>query len=60
MLQVQVGNRALNFGLIVIDMQNGFVSRGGSYDTRLTFLLVDACRWGLIITHNQYIDSIEL
>jgi ureidoacrylate peracid hydrolase len=32
MLQVQVGNRALNFGLIVIDMQNGFVSKGGSYD----------------------------
>jgi ureidoacrylate peracid hydrolase len=32
MLQVQVGNTALNFGLLVIDMQNGFVSKGGSYD----------------------------
>ena len=32
MLQVQVGNTTLNFGLLVIDMQNGFVSKGGSYD----------------------------
>lgn len=32
MLRVKVGNTYLNFGLIVIDMQNGFVSRGGSYD----------------------------
>ena len=32
MLQVQVGNKVLNFGLIVIDMQKGFVSEGGSYD----------------------------
>jgi ureidoacrylate peracid hydrolase len=32
MLQVQVGKAVLNFGLIVIDMQNGFVSRNGSYD----------------------------
>ena len=32
MLQVQVGNTVLNFGLLVIDMQNGFVSKGGSYD----------------------------
>jgi ureidoacrylate peracid hydrolase len=31
MLQIQVGNKVLNFGLIVIDMQNGFVSKGGSY-----------------------------
>ena len=32
MLQVEVGNKVLNFGLIVIDMQKGFVSEGGSYD----------------------------
>jgi ureidoacrylate peracid hydrolase len=33
MLQVQVGGKPLlNFGLIVIDMQNGFVSKNGSYD----------------------------
>ena len=32
MLQVQIGKAVLNFGLIVIDMQNGFVSRNGSYD----------------------------
>jgi ureidoacrylate peracid hydrolase len=32
MLQVQIGDTALNFGLIIIDMQNGFVSSGGSYD----------------------------
>ena len=32
MLQVRVGNTVLNFGLLVIDMQNGFVSKGGSYD----------------------------
>lgn len=32
MLQVQVGKPVLSFGLIVIDMQNGFVSKNGSYD----------------------------
>ena len=32
MLQIQVGNTVLNFGLLVIDMQNGFVGKGGSYD----------------------------
>ena len=32
MLKVQVGNTVINFGLLVIDMQNGFVSKGGSYD----------------------------
>lgn len=32
MLQTQIGKAVLNFGLIVIDMQNGFVSKGGSYD----------------------------
>ena len=31
MLQIQVGNTVLNFGLLVVDMQNGFVSKGGSY-----------------------------
>lgn len=30
--QVQVGKTVLNFGLVIIDMQNGFVSRNGSYD----------------------------
>lgn len=32
MLQTQIGQTVLSFGLIVIDMQNGFVNRGGSYD----------------------------
>jgi ureidoacrylate peracid hydrolase len=32
MLQEQGGKPLLNFGLIVIDMQNGFVSKNGSYD----------------------------
>ena len=32
MLQLQVGKANLNFGLIIIDMQNGFVSKNGSYD----------------------------
>lgn len=32
MLLIQVGKSILNFGLIVVDMQNGFVSKGGSYD----------------------------
>jgi ureidoacrylate peracid hydrolase len=31
-LILQVGKTVLNFGLIIIDMQNGFVSRNGSYD----------------------------
>ena len=32
MLQIQAGNTLLRFGLVVVDMQNGFVSSGGSYD----------------------------
>ena len=32
MLQVKIGRNVANFGLIVVDMQNGFVSDGGSYD----------------------------
>src|SRR5918995_3457284 len=32
MLQVQIGRTVLNFGLVVVDMQNGFLSKGGSYD----------------------------
>ncbi|MGB8102046.1 MAG: isochorismatase family cysteine hydrolase [Nitrososphaeraceae archaeon] len=32
MLKVQVGSTVINFGLLVIDMQNGFVSKGGSYN----------------------------
>lgn len=32
MLQTQIGKTVLSFGLIVVDMQNGFVSKGGSYD----------------------------
>ncbi len=32
MLQVKLGRNVVNFGLIVVDMQNGFVSNGGSYD----------------------------
>lgn len=32
MLQVKIGRNLVNFALIVVDMQNGFVSSGGSYD----------------------------
>jgi len=32
MFQVSAGNQTFNLGLIVVDMQNGFVSKGGSYD----------------------------
>ena len=32
MLQIQAGKSVLRFGLVVVDMQNGFVSGGGSYD----------------------------
>ena len=32
MLQIQAGKSVLSFGLVVVDMQNGFVSKGGSYD----------------------------
>ena len=32
MLQVKIGRNLVNFGLIVVDMQNGFVSNNGSYD----------------------------
>lgn len=32
MFQVSVGTQVFNFALIVVDMQNGFVSKGGSYD----------------------------
>jgi ureidoacrylate peracid hydrolase len=32
MLEVKIGRNIVNFGLIVVDMQNGFVSNNGSYD----------------------------
>jgi ureidoacrylate peracid hydrolase len=32
MSQFSIGETAINFGLVVVDMQNGFVSKGGSYD----------------------------
>jgi ureidoacrylate peracid hydrolase len=32
MFQVIVGTQEFNIGLVVVDMQNGFVSKGGSYD----------------------------
>jgi ureidoacrylate peracid hydrolase len=33
MFEVQLGGTAkVNLGLIVVDMQNGFVAKGGSYD----------------------------
>ena len=32
MLQIRIGKADLNFGLIVVDMQNGFLSKGGSYE----------------------------
>ena len=31
MLQVKIGRNVVNFGLIIVDMQNGFVSSEGSY-----------------------------
>jgi ureidoacrylate peracid hydrolase len=31
-LQLKIGRNIVNFGLIVVDMQNGFVSNTGSYD----------------------------
>ena len=32
MLELKIGRNVVNFGLIVVDMQKGFVSKGGSYD----------------------------
>jgi ureidoacrylate peracid hydrolase len=32
MLQLIVGKAVLNFARMVVDMQNGFISKGGSYD----------------------------
>ncbi|HEX6673184.1 MAG TPA: cysteine hydrolase [Nitrososphaeraceae archaeon] len=32
MLEVKIGRSIVNFGLIVVDMQNGFVSNDGSYN----------------------------
>ena len=32
MIQTHLDNTILNFGLIVVGIQNGFVSKGGSYD----------------------------
>lgn len=32
LLQINIGKNIVNLGLIVVDMQNGFVSKGGSYD----------------------------
>ena len=32
MLQLKAGRNLVNFGLIVVDMQNGFVSKSGSHD----------------------------
>ena len=29
MLQVKIGRNVVNFGLIIVDLQNGFVSDGG-------------------------------
>ena len=34
MLHIQIGKTILNFGFVIVDMQNGFVSKGGSYDRR--------------------------
>ena len=33
MFQVSAGNQTFNLGLVVVDMQNGFVSKGGSYES---------------------------
>jgi len=32
MLEVKIGRTTINFGLVIVDMQNGFVSSEGSYD----------------------------
>jgi ureidoacrylate peracid hydrolase len=32
MFEVQLGKYTFNFGLLIVDMQNGFVSKEGSYD----------------------------
>lgn len=60
MFDVQLGKYAFNFGLLVVDMQNGFVSKGGSYDLLgmnteeyrkiipKTKELIDFCRANLI------------
>lgn len=60
MFEVQLGTYAFNFGLLVVDMQNGFVSKGGSYDLLgmnteeyrkiipKTKELIDFCRANLI------------
>jgi ureidoacrylate peracid hydrolase len=60
MFEVQLGKYAFNFGLLVVDMQNGFVSKGGSYDLLgmntegyrkiipKTKELIDFCRMNLI------------
>lgn len=32
MLEINIGKKIVNFGLIIVDMQNGFVSKNGSYD----------------------------
>jgi ureidoacrylate peracid hydrolase len=60
MFEVQLGKYAFNFGLLVVDMQNGFVSEGGSYDLLgmntkeyrkiipKTKELIDFCRTNLI------------
>jgi len=60
MFEVQPSKFAFNFGLLVVDMQNGFVSKGGSYDLLglnteeyrkiipKTKKLIDFCRANLI------------
>ena len=60
MFEVQLGKYAFNFGLLVVDMQNGFVSKGGSYELLgmnteeyrkiipKTKELIDYCRANLI------------
>jgi ureidoacrylate peracid hydrolase len=60
MFEVQLGKYAFNFGLLVVDMQNGFVSKEGSYDLLgmnteeyrkiipKTKELIDFCRANLI------------
>ena len=60
MFELQPSKLAFNFGLLVVDMQNGFVSKGGSYDLLglnteeyrkiipKTKKLIDFCRANLI------------
>jgi hypothetical protein len=43
MLQTQIGKTILNIALILVDMQNDFLSKGSSYDKESSQLLGTFC-----------------